>query len=100
MLKNKNLAVLCGLSVSSFALAGFAIGFAHGAEVRVHHALFVTSDRCIACHSNFFTDAGQDVSIAYHWRASIMANSSRDPYWQAAIRREVQDHPGAKAAIE
>jgi hypothetical protein len=100
MLKHKNAAVLCGLSVSAFALAALAINFAHGAETRQHHALFVTSDRCIACHSNMFTADGTDVSIAYQWRASIMANSSRDPYWQAAIRREIQDHPQAKAAIE
>ena len=31
------------------------------------------------------------------WRASMMANSSRDPYWQAAVRRETIDHPSAAA---
>jgi hypothetical protein len=30
----------------------------------------------------------------------MMANSARDPYWQAAVRREVLDHPKAQAAIE
>ena len=30
----------------------------------------------------------------------MMANSARDPYWQAGVRREVMDHPGAQAAIE
>lgn len=29
-----------------------------------------------------------------------MANSSRDPYWQAAVRREMMDHPGAASEIE
>ena len=29
-----------------------------------------------------------------------MANSSRDPYWQAGVRREMIDHPGAAADIE
>ena len=29
-----------------------------------------------------------------------MANSARDPYWHAAVRREVLDHPAAQAAIE
>jgi hypothetical protein len=29
-----------------------------------------------------------------------MANSSRDPYWQASARRETIDHPQAKAQIE
>jgi len=30
----------------------------------------------------------------------MMANSARDPYWHAAVRREVIDHPQAQAAIE
>lgn len=30
----------------------------------------------------------------------MMANSARDPYWHAAIRRETLDHPAARAAIE
>ena len=36
----------------------------------------------------------------FGWRASMMANSARDPYWQAAVRREVIDHPESQAAIE
>jgi hypothetical protein len=66
----------------------------------VDDALFQTSDRCIACHSNLHTADGADVSIGYAWRASMMANSARDPYWHAAVRREVIDHPTAQAAIE
>ena len=62
--------------------------------------LFRTSDRCIACHKGVTTSPGLDVSIAYDWRASMMANSARDPYWQAAVRRELIDHPEAAAAIE
>ena len=30
----------------------------------------------------------------------MMANSSRDPYWQASVRRETVDHASAKGAIE
>lgn len=61
---------------------------------------FHTSDRCIACHDGLKTQAGEDVSIGFDWRASIMANSSRDPYWQASVRRESIDHPESKPAIE
>jgi hypothetical protein len=61
---------------------------------------FVTSDRCIACHAGLHTSAGDDVSIGYDWRSTIMANSARDPYWQAAVRREIADHPSAQSAIE
>jgi hypothetical protein len=61
---------------------------------------FHTSDRCIACHNGLMTASGEDVSIGYDWRASMMANSSRDPYWQASVRRESLDHPESTAAIE
>ena len=61
---------------------------------------FLTSDQCIACHSNLTAASGEDVSIGYNWRASMMANSARDPYWHAGVRREVIDHPEAQAVIE
>ena len=61
---------------------------------------FHTSDRCVACHNGLLTASGQDVSIGFDWRASMMANSSRDPYWQASVRRETIDHRESAAAIE
>ncbi|MGZ4816805.1 MAG: hypothetical protein ACXVZV_15430 [Terriglobales bacterium] len=61
---------------------------------------FHTSDRCVACHNGLTTPAGQDLSIGLDWRPSIMANSSRDPYWQASVRRESVDHAESKADIE
>ena len=54
----------------------------------------------MACHNGLTAASGEDVSIGSNWRASMMANASRDPYWQAAVRREVIDHPEAQAAIE
>ena len=62
--------------------------------------LFSASDRCLACHNGMTTPSGEDVSIGFAWRASIMANAARDPYWQAAVRRELIDHPQASATIE
>jgi hypothetical protein len=64
------------------------------------HLLFSTSNHCMSCHSQVHAQDGEDISIGIQWRASVMANSSRDPYWQASIRREVMDHPAAAAAIE
>ncbi|HUQ53297.1 MAG TPA: hypothetical protein VM692_13810 [Gammaproteobacteria bacterium] len=61
---------------------------------------FVTSAQCIACHSSLTAPSGEDVSIGFDWRATIMANSARDPYWHAAVRRETLDNPAAAAAIE
>jgi cytochrome c551/c552 len=65
-----------------------------------HIDLFQTSDRCMACHNGLSTSTGEDISIGLSWRATMMANSARDPYWQAGVRREVLDHPESKAAIE
>lgn len=61
---------------------------------------FQTSDRCLACHNGLTAPSGKDVSIGFDWRATIMANSGRDPYWQASVRREIMEHPEAKAKIE
>jgi len=61
---------------------------------------FETSDNCLACHNSLTTPSGEDVSIGSSWRASMMANSARDPYWQASVRRETIDHPSKKAEIE
>jgi hypothetical protein len=65
-----------------------------------HKELFQTSDRCFACHNGLATSAGEDISIGLSWRPTMMANSARDPYWQAGVRRETLDHPESKAAIE
>ena len=64
------------------------------------HDNFRTADRCVACHKGVSAADGTDVSIGFDWRASMMANSARDPYFQAAVRREVIDHPEAAADIE
>lgn len=63
-------------------------------------APFTPSTECMACHNGLTNAAGEDVSIGSNWRASMMANAARDPYWQAAVRRETLDHPAAAAAIE
>jgi hypothetical protein len=68
-----------------------------------HHELkpsFQTSDRCLACHNGLSTLSGEDISIGFAWRSSMMGNSSRDPYWQGSVRRESIDHPQAQADIE
>ena len=62
--------------------------------------LFSTGDSCFSCHNQLVAPSGEDVSIGTDWRASMMANSARDPYWQATVRREVMDHPESAAEIE
>jgi hypothetical protein len=77
--------------------AGLVSGGGQHADTKVR---FQTSDRCLACHNGIVTPSGEDVSIGFDWRSSIMANSSRDPYWQGSVRRESIDHPESVAAIE
>lgn len=62
--------------------------------------LFQTSDRCFACHNGLSTPTGEDISIGLNWRPTMMANSARDPYWQAGVRRELIDHKESKTVIE
>ena len=71
-----------------------------GGQRAAEKASFQTSDRCLACHNGIVTPSGEDVSIGFDWRSSMMGNSSRDPYWQGSVRRESIDHPESQAAIE
>jgi hypothetical protein len=70
------------------------------AEAPDGESAFVPASQCIACHAQLTAPTGEDISIGLDWRATMMANSARDPYWHAAVRREVLDHPEAQAAIE
>jgi hypothetical protein len=69
---------------------------------KAHEALslFTHSENCLACHNNLQSPSGEDVSIGASWRSTMMANSGRDPYWQASVRRETLDHPKQSAAIQ
>ena len=87
--------LLCGICVIASASTPATVPDGPMAAV-----IFPTSDRCLACHKGVTTSAGRDVSIGFEWRASMMANSARDPYWHAAVRREITDYPEAAAAIE
>jgi hypothetical protein len=73
---------------------------AQGPHDQIDRELFQTSDRCMACHNTLSTSAGEDISMGFAWRPTMMANSARDPYWQAGVRRELIDHPESQAAIE
>lgn len=70
------------------------------ANPHVNLSLFTHADNCIACHNSLSTGTGEDVSIGTTWRATMMANSARDPYWQASVRRETIDHPKHDAEIQ
>jgi hypothetical protein len=68
--------------------------------VPLNSSMFAVSSECLACHNNLVAPNGEDVSIGASWRGSIMANSARDPYVLASVRREVLDHPSIGAEIQ
>ncbi len=88
------------LAVAVFAIILAAgTGLSRSAEKKPQQN-FQTSDRCFACHNNLYTPQGEDVSIGLSWQTTLMANSGRDPYWQAGVRRETMDHPESSKAIQ
>lgn len=96
-------------SVTSIAFALVSICFAGAAhpqqrllqdDYSLAGPAFQTSDRCFVCHNGTNLPSGAQVTIGGDWRTSVMANSSRDPYWQASVRRESLDHPPSQPAIE
>ena len=100
----KRIRALIFVAVSSWLVSVSAFSAPQGAR-RPHPTvrgsdLFSTSHDCMACHNGLATPSGEDVSIGVAWRATMMANSSRDPYWQASVRRETIDHPKAADEIE
>jgi hypothetical protein len=68
--------------------------------LRAQHPASPLSSHCFNCHNNLKSAKGQDASFGSPWRSSLMANSARDPYWQASVRREAVDHASAASSIE
>ncbi len=64
------------------------------------NAFFLASGACAVCHEGLRDESGADVSLGTAWRSTLMANSARDPYWQASLRAEVEAHPELRASTE
>lgn len=62
--------------------------------------LFSGSAVCVSCHTGMRDEAGTDVSIDKSWSASMLANASKDPYYLATVRSEVDMAPDMQAVIE
>ncbi len=63
-------------------------------------ANFVGSANCSMCHEELEDSKGDDLSISRHWRATMMANSAKDPFWQAKVKSEAQRNPSLAKSIE
>ncbi|MBA2544740.1 MAG: hypothetical protein H0V17_34165 [Deltaproteobacteria bacterium] len=64
-------------------------------------ASVVVCDRCHTAGAKAMRNAaGADISPVTEIQAGMMSLSARDPYFLAALRREIAANPGAKSAIE
>jgi hypothetical protein len=61
---------------------------------------FIGSGKCATCHEILVDSAGKDMSIAGHWRSTMMANAAKDPIWLAKVSSEVKRNPALKKVIE
>ena len=68
--------------------------------------LFTTARKCEGCHGHdqlgyASVDAeGHDINLVDDWKASMMANSTRDPYWRAKVSQELLRHGQYSDVIE
>jgi hypothetical protein len=62
--------------------------------------LFSGSGACAMCHTRNVDESGNDVSIDRDWRASIKAQSARDPYFLATVRAEIEEFAEQRTTIE
>lgn len=68
--------------------------------------IFPGAGLCVSCHAKddnqvASVDAnGHDINIMDDWAATMMANSSRDPFWRAKVSHEILMIPGEQADIE
>lgn len=61
---------------------------------------FSGSGNCSICHDLLYDKNGNSLSIEDHWRSTIMANASKDPFWQAKVSSEAKRNPSIKTIIE
>ncbi|MCB0400471.1 MAG: T9SS type A sorting domain-containing protein [Flavobacteriales bacterium] len=73
------------------------------------NSIFAASGECELCHGTAgggpnptaLQDAnGKDVSPVADWRATMMANSAKDPFWRAKVSHEIIANPALQQDIE
>lgn len=72
----------------------------------VEGTYFTGSGNCVNCHAPdpegeaLVDEHGATVSPVADWQATMMANSARDPFWQAKVDHEGLVNPAHREAIE
>ena len=71
-----------------------------------YNELFAASGVCVQCHGydtlgvSSVDVFGEDVNVVDDWRATMMGNAAKDPFWRAKVSHEVLLHQQHKEAIE
>ncbi|MEZ4984172.1 MAG: hypothetical protein R2795_03905 [Saprospiraceae bacterium] len=71
-----------------------------------YNGLFMGSGACVSCHgfdTAFVANVdmeGTDINLVDDWRATMMANSAKDPFWRAKVSHEVLTYPQHQTIIE
>ncbi len=71
-----------------------------------YNGLFAGSGACVQCHGldtamvASVDPLGNDINVVDDWRATMMANSAKDPFWRAKVSHEVLIYPQHQAVIE
>ncbi len=60
---------------------------------------FSGSGNCATCHNGLTDPSGTDVSIETDWASTVMANSTRDPFWQAKVASELRRNPQLSSVV-
>jgi len=84
------------LLVSCWLICAFSAQAADPNFVGTH---FSGSGNCSQCHDGMTDSQGNDLSIVNHWSNSMMANSTKDPYWRAKVASELFRNPGLADVI-
>jgi hypothetical protein len=60
---------------------------------------FSGSGNCAQCHDGLTDTSGENVSIVRDWGTSMMANATKDPFWQAKVATELDRNSHLSAVI-
>ncbi|AYQ56141.1 hypothetical protein MS2017_0396 [Bathymodiolus thermophilus thioautotrophic gill symbiont] len=98
----KNTTLKLSIILSAFALVSCGGGKPPEAPLlptTFQSATFSSADNCAMCHDNLTDSSGNPHSIVKDWRATMMANSSKDPFWIAKVSSELKRTPNIKDKI-
>ena len=101
--------ILTAVFTGSFLLTGCSDSGSNNSSINIlssselvkfDNHLFAGSGNCATCHSKLVSDKGEDVSIDKDWRSTMMANSAKDPLWQAKVHSEILRTPSISDAVQ